>query len=64
MSLKPPVFVLTAMVSLLVIVVSIISLAAGSWVPLIGTAIGLGISAVIAAIEVPLLIWASKRWDK
>lgn len=61
MSTKATAFV---MVGLFTVVASVFSVATGTWMPLICLAIALGITGLVFAIEVPLLIWADKRWKK
>lgn len=64
MSNKATAFVMAVMAGLFTVVAAVFSVATGSWMPLACVAIAFGITGLIFAIEVPLLIWADKRWKK
>lgn len=62
--MKADIFVLTVMVGLLVLATAGISLATGNWAPLIAAGISLALAGVILAIQIPLMVWADKRWGQ
>jgi hypothetical protein len=61
---KAAAFVLAVMVSIVVLAMGCISLITGDWLYLACAGIALGICALVAAIEVPLMLWALKRWGQ
>ena len=60
--MKAIIFVLAVMVTFIIAVMAAVTWATGDWMYLAGTGLGLGIAAVFAAIEIPLVLWAFKKW--
>lgn len=61
---KAVAFTLAVMMMLMAITAAGVSAYTHSWVPLQGVGIAFAIFGIIAAIEIPLIIWADKKFGE